>query len=447
MEPPWYDKLKEERFWAYDNDDGGRRKIENYYLVDAVLVYKGRYCEFWVDKNREISRETIKTMADEFDTKIYPQNSNYFGDFRQGIEVLVPDEDWSDLPVYFLLLDIKDSYGKNGSVSYTAGYFDSNDLFPSSGFEDYSNAAPLLYIDTAQQDPMSLEALSTIAHEFQHLINFCQSLRFRIVSTSAEKTLYTMDVWIDEGLASAAEQIYLGNTPYTSRIKHYNDDPYKTIAKGNNFFVWGEKDSIPGSRLDDYATVYLFFQWLNIQYNGTSAPGKSIYRQIISSKNWDYRAVTGAANINSPSWEYLLKNWLIANTNPSASTAYDGKFSLTIHPVSSGSLSLYPGEGVYCNTISKGLSGHIQSVDAGISLKAVYNANTNNEGGGLSVTVSSSIANAEQDETSVMRSVSSEEPYALDVWDIRGYRNRQSIPLNPDMGAEVKLRRSAAIDE
>jgi hypothetical protein len=194
----------------------------------------------------------------------------------------------------------------------------------------------------------------TLAHEMQHLMNFVSSYQYRVKNNE----LYTMDTWIDEGLSSAAEWLYLGghNESKTGWF-NFNGDGDKINGKidvGNNFYVWNNRtDSDPYPVLDDYATVYLFFQWLRLQSNN------SVYKEIIKSEDYDNQAVINAFK-NTPggeaysNWEAMLRDWLAANivNSTSGREGYKGdstlkKISAPYAPIGQTSIGLYPGEGVY----------------------------------------------------------------------------------------------------
>jgi hypothetical protein len=188
----------------------------------------------------------------------------------------------------------------------------------------------------------------TLAHEMQHMMNYVTR---RIILGGNNFT--TMDIWIDEGLSSAAEYIVSDGKHSKDRIDWYNENGESRVGinglidQGNNFFVWGnhEKEN-PYAVLDDYATVYLFFQWLRLQ------KGNGVYRDIISSNNSNYRAIEDATGED---WDTLLKSWMAANYINSSTGVYGYKGDIqavTTHTVPAGKtkISLYPGEGVYSLT-------------------------------------------------------------------------------------------------
>ena len=337
-----------QQFWAQDLTN------RKYYQLDAVLLYKGIHCNIWVeqeDGENAATKEQAEKMADTYDNEIYEKLINAFsydflfddGNFYNVMQVadFMGDQNGK---LCILLLDIRDGFEYSGG--YVAGYFDQINFF-----DNYfgSNKRDIIYVDTVPGNPGTEDANKIMAHEMQHLMNFVTSYMFYTMGRRNRP----MDLWINEGLSTAAEWIYSENYD-NGRIDWYNTDYYGTIAKGNNFFVWDNYRSIdPEVVLDDYATVYLFFQWLRLQ-----AGGIDIYESITNSRFYDYRAVTNAAklfiNSNYGDWSTLLETWLAANFINAESGTYgylneDELNTIKKHyaPSGSGSILLYPGEGVY----------------------------------------------------------------------------------------------------
>jgi hypothetical protein len=316
-------------FWAYSEKKG-------YYVCPSVLLAEGRSCLIYGETAKNIDTAAAQKVADKFDNSIYATITGAFGS---------PSDVDNNGKIIILLLDIEE---KDTMSGYIAGYFDPNDLF----YRTHSNLGEILYIDTINiKDQIVYPVLyTTTAHEFQHLIN--RSLHMT----------KPMDVWIDEGLASAAEHLYGG--PHYERITHFNDDSSGTIRRGNNFFVWNGYWEEMGDALSNYSTVYLFFQWLGIHANN----GSAIYGEIINSSYTNYQAVTRAAQSHIPelrlgddpelNWETLLGSWYAANhlrkSSGSADSIYGYKNEIALNftwswPESNHTVSLYPSEGVYSN--------------------------------------------------------------------------------------------------
>ncbi|MDR2111186.1 MAG: hypothetical protein LBP32_07745 [Spirochaetaceae bacterium] len=295
------------QFFAYDFP------TESFYQVNAVPLAENDRCIVFADVEGAVSADLGERIAGEYQDNIYPKISGVYG--------LPLDVDRNG-KLILLLLDIRDGYTEGSGTGYIAGYFYALDMFD----EENSNRADMLYMDIKPGIPGDTEFYSTIAHEFQHLINFSVSYDKRL----RNGTIYLMDTWIDEGLSLAAESVYLG-FPRTDWIRYFNSGR-GNIPAGNTFFVWTDDDHV----LAEYATAYLFFQWLRFGSGGSNA----IYRKIIESPYEDYRAVTSAMG---KSWEELLRGWFIANAkgwNALGTT-------ITIHHAPGPSVNLAPGEGVY----------------------------------------------------------------------------------------------------
>jgi uncharacterized repeat protein (TIGR02543 family) len=265
-----------------------------WYSVTAVKLAAGEHCVVYADTGSGVSVEKAQAIVDEYDDNIHDKITRTFGEFT--------DVDGNE-KVTLLLLDIQDGY-QQGGLSYVAGFFHSYHMMETSRYYPYSNKADMLFLDTYPQEVGSQGFYNTIAHELQHLINF-------------SITRGQQDTWIDEGLATAAEYLYQGE--HTDRVDMFNNDYEKLIRYGDNFFVWG-------NYLADYATAYMFFQWLRIHADN----GAAIYKEIVNATYHDYRAVVELANVHilppndvSPwDWEVLLRTWMLANARNDASGLY-----------------------------------------------------------------------------------------------------------------------------
>jgi hypothetical protein len=340
-------------FWARNFS------TEKDYKLKAELLVSGKYCNVWVEKGNSTGKAQAKNIADAYDNKVHLQmisafglknpkyNGRTFSDIMKFADYLGD----GDGKLCILLLDIKDDY-KGVNDTYVAGYFWAGDFLNDPKYPS-SNLRDMIYIDTNPgMDGGKIDrAVTTLAHEMQHLMNFVTSVITRVIDKGDGKYIYPMNLWIDEGLSSAAEYI-INNRHSTDRISWYNRDGAGNtikglIDKGNNFYVWGNRrnESIYAV-LDDYATVYLFFQWLRIQKGNNS-----IYYDIISSNCDDYQAVTTAAG---ETWDNLLKNWMAANyiNSDTGTYGYKGEIPITAHyaPINAIEFFLYPGEGVYSLT-------------------------------------------------------------------------------------------------
>jgi hypothetical protein len=252
--------------------------------------------------------------------------------------------------IALLLLDIKD--GAGAADSYTAGYFDPNDM--SKGSVRFpSNKRDMLYLDVVQGGPQREDFYATIAHELQHLIRYSAYL--------PGGTNASPDTWLNEGLSLSAEYVYWTERKKTDVLKKYYVDSFNGIGReskipdGNNFFVWTSDEYV----LDEYATAYLFFQWLRIQADNDIEIYKDIIASIPESRKGGYQAVLDAAKKHIDpkldSWEALIRSWLLANyvqapdkTGKRGLYGYNGEFpDLKTLASNKQEIRLYPGEGAY----------------------------------------------------------------------------------------------------
>jgi hypothetical protein len=444
------------KFWAQNTVNN------SYYQVEADLLAESKNCRVWAEKGAGVSDAMAISMVKAYEEKIRPKMLDTFSyngqvgyngrdigpidKISNGVVVAnntlelagwMTNDDEKKLTI--LLLDIKDSYKPRENEAYVAGYFWMGNILgndPSHPQLRYSNGCSMIYVDTNPGVPGSEYSNQTVAHELQHLMSFVNYF------ISNRETI--LDTWIDEGLSSAAEWLYFGEQ-VKSKIIDYSNDWSGLIKKGNNFFVWGNRESESQyANLDDYSTVYLFFQWLRLQSGSTR-----IYNDIIMSQNYDYTAVTEAADRamggnGYSNWETLLKTWLAANyiNAPSGPYGYSNDETLKnirakTMPTGVKNVSLAPGEGVYSLTNNFAIPPNKQSIryaglnkaDNTLSDTATftggalltYNANTNLKGGAETGTTTGVAASVEAGIDGSSRSAVGEGfsgPYAIGFGDM-----------------------------
>lgn len=256
---PTYVVGSSKTFWVTD------MTTEADYQINARLASSGAKANVWVHNNHITDADAAK-LANEFDTKIYPSVTNYFA--KES------DVD-RDGKINILCYDIYDGYAGYGG--YYGGYFYSRDLYN----VPHSNQSEIFYIDTyPTMGEGSIKnvtkAYGTLAHEFQHMVNFNQNVL-------SEKNDY-MPTWLDEGLAEAAEQVYEGR-PLISRLQYYNAS--ESITNGHSLLKWEDN----GDSLSNYSLSYLFMQYIKIQ----TKQGDAIFKEILQDPNNDYKAIENVA--------------------------------------------------------------------------------------------------------------------------------------------------------
>nr|WP_263324623.1 Ig-like domain-containing protein [Neobacillus sp. Marseille-Q6967] len=277
---PSYNKGDYKNFWVTN--------IEyNYnYQINARLAYSGTKADIWV-YNNQISDLDAEKLGKEFDDKIHSSVTNNFG--RES-------DVNADGKINILTFDIQDGF--SGSGGYVGGYFWSGDLYNVSG----SNQSEIFYIDTypsmgttSVKDVTS--AYGTLAHEFQHMVNFNQNVLI-------ERSNSNMDTWLNEALSMAAEQVYSGQG-ISDRVDYYNVS--SSIQNGHSLLYWDNY----GDLLSNYSLSYLFGQYIKIQTN----QGNNIFKEILTDPNNDYKAIENVAKkYISPDMTFgkLMTNFRIA---------------------------------------------------------------------------------------------------------------------------------------
>ena len=356
-------------FWAVDFTNNRN------YQLEAELLVDGLYCKIWAEMGANLSENDARRVANTYDNTIYPRMMDAFGIkgniTDDGVTIIARDimefASWlvdGDGKLSILLLNIRDGFKPGVSETLLAGYFWGGNFFendPASSSFRYSNETDMIYINlNPQMPPGSMASNKTIAHELQHLMNF--------VSTFITGRTGLMDTWIDEGLSASAEWVVSGSQD-TNYVAWFNNDPSEMIRRGNNFFVWDNHSNNPNAIIDEYATVYLFFQWLRLQ-----AGSNGIFYNIISSSYHDHRAVTRAMNSAVPgraydNWETLLRTWLAANYINATSGPFGYMNDSALRniqartvPGGTTNLNLAPGEGVFSIT-AQGFSIPAQGVN------------------------------------------------------------------------------------
>jgi hypothetical protein len=249
-------------FWT--QDDSG-----NFTKIATTLRAAGTYSNVWVananynnssstNNDNKITTDRAKALADKFDI-IYQKETPVFG-FEKG-GGLFNGTNYSgnggvdgDPKIQILVYDIFGDFSSSqrGGV---LGYFWRGDEFDMSG----SNKAEIFYIDAHFTDLAPDAIYSTLAHEFQHMINF------NVKELPAEKLTAT---WYNEMLSMLAEdlidqfiEIDIENTghPIKSRIPTFLSNYYKDPTNWNNNDVYAS-----------YANAYALGAYLVRNFGGVN---------------------------------------------------------------------------------------------------------------------------------------------------------------------------------
>jgi len=273
----------------------------------AVLRTSGKYCHIYVSRDSagllgDDSEALLAQIRDIFDDRIYPLMTSWFGEVALPAELGLPDE-----KIYIHLCDIHDEL----ESGYIAGYFDSRDL-ESSTFPT-GNLKPVFHMDLnpgKPGDPGDKYNLfyRTLAHEFQHMINF---MRHKALNADSEER------WLEEGLSGFAEYVYtaaldkegvgLPPDPHLSRFLE-NPDIVLTLSDENEWFA-------DATLFRHYGASFLFVYYLQEKFGHTPEAARSFIRSLISNGSSGISGVNSTLARQHPpaTFEETIRHWLIAN--------------------------------------------------------------------------------------------------------------------------------------
>lgn len=145
------------------------------FKVQATLQYLTPHLYFWIEDGVNYDEDALRRLADEFESKIYPTNREFFGsEWSPGID--------NDPRLYVLYA--------GGLGSNIAGYFSSADeIHPQA--HPYSNAAEMFLMNSDVLDLSDSYIYGTMAHEFQHMIHWYRDRN--------------EESWLNEGFSVLAE--------------------------------------------------------------------------------------------------------------------------------------------------------------------------------------------------------------------------------------------------
>ena len=156
--------------------------LSNYEQKTATLYAEGAYCYVWIvdeyyneiASGKYVNQEQAQELADAFDS-LYNVERNIFGKeseyiYSNSSKTAITSASDTGSMVNIVLYDIAADYD-TGSSSGVAGYFYSRDYYKAS-VASQSNVGKYFYIDSGYINESFDTQVSTLAHEFQHMIRF-----------------------------------------------------------------------------------------------------------------------------------------------------------------------------------------------------------------------------------------------------------------------------------
>lgn len=277
----------------------------------ATKEYEGTYCNvFFVDNTNGKVTETslssykkdsssteinvFETLGSLFDVKIYPNITNILGSFSYTTS-------YSDViscpsKVNIVIADLYYDYSETESTKAgTQGYYWAGDMVT-----EYPNQDAIIYLDSwfIQNNPESV--YSTLAHEFNHMLNY--------MNKSFSKQL-AFSTWYTEmlsGLADAMFENYLvedlkdDDSIYMQRLPFFNtfyNLGFSNWRSTNKYFNSGSSGS---DVYISYGNVFVFGDFLAKNYGGFN-----LIKEIATNSYVDETSIVTAVNkINGTSFSF-----------------------------------------------------------------------------------------------------------------------------------------------
>ncbi len=346
-----------------DEDEEEEVEIE----IHATLRAEGQHCYVWVsdgeivddqgnysntgkfgnfditsattNNDNKISLDQAEDLAEAFDS-LYEIETNLIGDSYNTN----PDTSLFINPqakISILVYDIGGDYTATQNAG-TFGMFWGGDLYKTSA-QDGSNEMELLYVDSYFTDRVFTSVISTVAHEFEHMLYF--------VNKWIEQGIKTGATWYTEMGAMMAEDClatYL-NDQYDSfvissdstlgRLKNFNISYYS-----GGLGYWGSGDDVYTS----YAISGIFGCWLQRNYGG-----KDLISYIVNNNATNETSITKAIQSCGSSDTFIdaFRKFALSFAQPNA-TAFTLKKSTTADANGHyGLVTADPWNEIYNNTV------------------------------------------------------------------------------------------------
>lgn len=264
--------------------------------VTARRLVSGKECHVYVDVDAlgtpaelALAQTRAEGIVAAYDEKIHPTNTRLFGAVpNPGID--------NDPRVVILVSPAVGNYGKDT----TLGFFSQRDAFVpsvnSAPVLQHSNQGEILYLSSRLMlSGSTQDALGTLAHELQHMINFHQK-----VTVGGAKESEAL--WVDEGMAMYAIEangygLKQGGEVLSRHVKRFMQSPDQFSLTD-----WAKNPEGTG-----YGPVYLFMTYMADRF-GEAFLKELVQSRGIGSANVDARLALRGSSLNS-----LFHDWALAN--------------------------------------------------------------------------------------------------------------------------------------
>ena len=299
--------------------------ISKFSKKTATLRAKGTYCYVWVvgtvtdstywtqgcASGQKINSTIAQNIADNFD-KIYPMIRKVFGEESNKLMYSPDGEHITDIrnmstscdtgtKVNIVVYDIGNDYSAKNGGGGTVGYFYSKDYYVQNGsFSNVlskSNAGKYFYIDAYYSANKTAMVYSTLAHEFQHMVNFGVKKIDKSLNSST---------WYNEMKSMLCEDIMKKFLKDNNSEFNNDDSPFGRLPMfcRHYYDIGLEYSNSSPAVYYSYSNNYAFGAWAARNYGGVSFINK-----IATNSYVDVESIVDASET---SIENMLKNYTAA---------------------------------------------------------------------------------------------------------------------------------------
>ncbi|MCR5605746.1 MAG: hypothetical protein K6F69_02875 [Treponema sp.] len=271
-----------------------------YSLENVVLRAVGEKCYVWVAESsykssgtcygKAINSSRAKLIASKFDA-MYDEICGVFGNEADELLLSASSNETISMNkasntgtmINIVVYDIGNDFSKSSSNTIV-GYFHSKDYY-ASGIANFSNSGKYIYLDSYFAACLPAMTYSTLAHEFQHMINWNMK---RIQKGLKSST------WYNEMLSMLCEDMMQKSLSIKDSYS-----PKNRLATFESYYRYSGLEYNNSATLVSYASVYAFGAWLVREFGG-----QSLLYAMSHNDSVDIDSVVSAVNeVNASSYE------------------------------------------------------------------------------------------------------------------------------------------------
>ncbi|HEY9724595.1 MAG TPA: hypothetical protein V6D47_21515 [Oscillatoriaceae cyanobacterium] len=271
-----------DQFWINSGDS----TTNGDYQETCVLKAISPHAYFYVDQAAtNFTDAQVQQLVDQFENQIYARETAVFGE---------PDT-LSNLPDNKLFIVISPAVDDFGKARGVMGYFWSRDVLPDPAPDQHSNQKKAVFMTDQLFNYPALTSFGTMAHEFQHLINF---------SHKAVNTDFSVaeDTWLDEGMAMYAMEVAGYGLPAGDGLIAKDLDGFEQNPSKYSLTDWSAN---PNGFA--YGQSYLFVRYLADRF------GQGVIKQLIDSPTSGEDSIQAITEQHGETFGQFFRDWTVTN--------------------------------------------------------------------------------------------------------------------------------------